>query len=76
VSRDDVALHLSEHTGDGPLAVRIYVYVSDPVALHAELVERGARIARAPEAESYGALEFHVEDLDGNTIRFGKAGPG
>src|SRR5262245_36342010 len=44
VSRDGVSLHLSEHTGDGPLEVRIYVYVEDPRALFTELKSRGARI--------------------------------
>jgi len=26
-----------------------------------------------PEIQSYGTLDFIVEDLDGNRIRFGKA---
>ena len=73
VSRDGVALHLSEHTGDGPLAVQIYVYVSDPAALFEDLRGRGARIVRELEEESYGTVEFHVEDLDDNRIRFGAA---
>lgn len=73
VSRDGVALHLSEHVGDGPLEVRVYVYVQDPRALYEELVSRGARIVMEPALQSYGTLEFIVEDLDGNRIRFGKA---
>jgi uncharacterized glyoxalase superfamily protein PhnB len=73
VSRDAVSLHLSEHLGDGPLHVRAYVYVSDPQALFEELEARGARIVAPPEHQSYGTLEFIVEDLDGNRIRFGKA---
>jgi uncharacterized glyoxalase superfamily protein PhnB len=73
VSRDGVSLHLSEHTGDGPLEVRVYVYVQDPKALFEELESRGARIVAEPELQSYGTLEFIVEDLDGNRIRFGKS---
>ena len=72
VSRDGVSLHLSEHTGDGPLEVRVYVYVRDPKALFEELKSRGARIILEPELQSYDTLEFIVEDLDGNRIRFGK----
>jgi catechol 2,3-dioxygenase-like lactoylglutathione lyase family enzyme len=72
VSRDAITLHLSEHTGDGPLEVRVYAYVSDATNLHAELVRRGARVVAAPEVTSYGVTEFHVEDLDGNRIRFGQ----
>ena len=73
VSRDGVAIHLSEHAGDGPLEVRVYVYVHDPQALFDELDARGARIVAGPERQSYGTLEFIVEDLDGNRLRFGKA---
>jgi uncharacterized glyoxalase superfamily protein PhnB len=73
VSRDRVAVHLSEHTGDGPLEVRVYIYVQDPRALFNELKSRGACIVMEPELQSYGTLEFIVEDLDGNRIRFGKA---
>jgi uncharacterized glyoxalase superfamily protein PhnB len=73
VTRDGVSLHLSEHTGDGPLEARVYVYVRDPQALFGEFKSRGARIVAEPELQSYGTLEFIVEDLDGNRIRFGKA---
>lgn len=72
VSRDGVTLHLSEHTGDGPLEVRVYVYVDDAPRLHRELAGRGARIVQALGETSYGVTEFHVEDLDGNRIRFGQ----
>jgi len=46
VSRDRVALHLSEHTGDGPLEVRVYIYVQDPRALFNELKSRGAPLCQ------------------------------
>ena len=74
VSRDGVALHLSEHEGDGPREVRVYVYVDDAEGLHEELAARGARIVGPPEATPYGVIEFHVTDLDGNRIRFGQPG--
>lgn len=72
VSRDGVGLHLSEHSGDGPPRVRVYIYVRDPEALFEELKARGARVTREPERQPYGTLEFSVEDLDGNGIHFGK----
>lgn len=75
VSRDGVSLHLSEHTGDGPLGVRVYVYVRDATALFEEVAARGARIVAEPELQSYGVLEFIAEDLDGNRIRFGSDAP-
>jgi uncharacterized glyoxalase superfamily protein PhnB len=71
VSRDGVALHLSEHASDGPLAVKVYIYVHDAQALHDEARARGARIVAELCRQPYDVLEFSVEDPDGNVIRFG-----
>jgi uncharacterized glyoxalase superfamily protein PhnB len=73
VSRDGATLHLSEHDADGPGPVKVYIFVSDAAGLHEELMRRGAKVRAAPELRSYGMLEFLVEDLDGNVIRFGEA---
>ncbi len=73
VSRDDIAIHLSEHTGDGPFAVRVYIYVRDPDALYDELKSRGARIRVEIQTTSHNTREFMVEDLDGNCVRFGRS---
>jgi len=43
----------------------VCVYVEDPLALFEELESRGARIVARPERQSYGTLEFIVEDLTG-----------
>src|SRR5262249_13882614 len=44
--------------------------VGDARALHAEYVERGARIRHPPTNYAW-ALEMQVEDLDGNVLRMG-----
>ena len=56
--------------------MRIYIYIGDAEAFHAELFGRGAKGVLGLESTSYGVLEFHVEDLDGNRIRFGQQGGG
>jgi predicted enzyme related to lactoylglutathione lyase len=48
----------------------IYVGVQDVRALHAELVQSGARIRNPPNNFDW-ALEMQVEDLDGNVLRLG-----
>ena len=71
IKRDAVAFHLSEHEGDGPNGVSIYVNVADAVALHDELAAREVPIASAPEAMPWGETVFTIEDPDGNKLRFG-----
>ena len=73
VARDSVAIHLSEHDGDGPEGVSIYVNVADARALHAEVTGKGAS-ASAPEAMPWGDVVFEVTDPDGNVMRFGSEG--
>lgn len=50
----------------------LYVYVSAVDALHAELVERGARVVAPPAWGASGLREFVVEDLDGHRLAFGE----
>lgn len=47
-----------------------YVGVSDVLALHEEFLGRGVVIRLPPTNYSWG-LEMHVEDPDGNVLRFG-----
>lgn len=61
--RGDVALHLSEHTGDGPLHSVAYMYVDDVEVLAAGL---GVRVHRQPWGR-----EITVTDPSGNSLRIG-----
>lgn len=49
----------------------VYFGVDHADALHAELVERGARIDYAPCDQPWRIREFGIQDLDGNDIAFG-----
>ena len=51
----------------------IYFWVSDADALHAEFVQRGAKIDYGPCDQPYGCREFGTQDLDGHDLGFGQA---
>ena len=76
VSRDGLALHLSEHHGDGAPGTAVYVYISGVGDLHAELSARKYKYNRPGlYDQSWGMREMTVNDPFGNTIRFGEALP-
>ena len=48
-----------------------YVVTSDPQALYARVVNRGADVVRPLDRTDYGAREFSVRDPEGNLWSFG-----
>jgi catechol 2,3-dioxygenase-like lactoylglutathione lyase family enzyme len=69
VSRGPCSIFLCE--GDqGHPGTWVWIGVSDVDALQAEISQRGA-IIRIPPTNYPWALEMHVEDPDGNVLRFG-----
>jgi uncharacterized glyoxalase superfamily protein PhnB len=74
VRRDHVALFLCEGSQGQP-GTWLYIGVSDADALHAELLERGARIRHEPRNFPWGSRELHVFDPDGHVLRFGAEAP-
>jgi uncharacterized glyoxalase superfamily protein PhnB len=48
------------------------IFVNDVNALDAELQAKGAKIVMPPTDEPWGVCEFHIEDPDGHTYRFGQ----
>ncbi len=71
IVRDQVAFHLSEHDGDGPLGVQTYVNVENAQKLYDEFVSHGVELHGPPEEAEWGELTFSLEDLDGNILRIG-----
>lgn len=71
--RDEVALHLlaagktKQLSGHGGICV----FVKDVDAIHAELVERGAKVIKPPQDYAYGMRDFDLVDLDGNRLTYG-----
>jgi uncharacterized glyoxalase superfamily protein PhnB len=69
VNRDRAGIYLCRG-GQGRGVAWVWVGVEDATKLHDELVSRGVAI-RMPLTNFNWALEFHVEDPDGNVLRFG-----
>ncbi len=69
VNRDRAGIYLCAG-GQGRGGAWVWVGVSDADALHEELRSRGVLIRMEPTTFSW-AREFHVEDPDGNVLRFG-----
>jgi catechol 2,3-dioxygenase-like lactoylglutathione lyase family enzyme len=71
VWRDNAAVHFAR--GDrAPTGVRIFFWVKDVDALHAELVGRGAAIAFPIGTRSYGVRDFSIRDPNGVEVVFGQ----
>jgi len=69
VNRDRAGIYLSRGS-QGRGGAWVWVGVEDATKLHDDLVARGVPI-RMPLTNFSWALEFHVEDPDGNVLRFG-----
>jgi len=68
-----VTLHLiaADRTPRQPGHGAVAIDVDDVDALHADLVQRGAKVLKAPANYDYGLRDFDVADLDGNVLFFG-----
>jgi catechol 2,3-dioxygenase-like lactoylglutathione lyase family enzyme len=70
VSRDDLVLHLSEHSGDGTPGTTLYITAEDVVGLHAELEARPYSFLRPGLGEGVtGGPCLELLDPFGNTLR-------
>jgi len=74
IRRDAVSLFLSEHKGDGPLGVYMYVVVDDAQSLFDEFRQTTAGPTQ-PTVQPWGHLVFSIDDLDGNHLSFGSSVP-
>ena len=69
VSRDRAAIYLCRG-GQGRGAAWVWIGVEDADRLHEEFKAKGVTVRMPPTNYSW-ALEFHVEDPDGNVLRLG-----
>ena len=70
ISRDGLALHLSQHRGDCEPGGLVLLYVPDVDAVYAEVTARGIRAQSPPETFERRLRDFCVIDPDGNKLRF------
>jgi catechol 2,3-dioxygenase-like lactoylglutathione lyase family enzyme len=74
VSRDSLAIHLSEHFGGGTPGSYVYVYMTGVRELHRELTEKNYRHARPGLiAQEWGMVELCLADPFNNRITFGES---
>jgi uncharacterized glyoxalase superfamily protein PhnB len=64
--------HVIPHWTVSDKLCNVYFWVENANALHAEFVQRGARIDYGPCDQPYGCREFGIQDLDGHDIAFGE----
>ncbi len=73
ISRDDLAINLSEHHGDGTPGSIAYVYMTGVRELHRELNDKKYRHNRPDLLEQeWGMTELTVCDPFNNRITFGE----
>lgn len=64
--------HVVPHWTVSDKLSNVYFWVENVDALHAEFVQRGAKIDFGPCDQPYGCREFGIQDLDGYDISFGE----
>ncbi len=68
VSRDGLALYLSERGGDCETGGLVHLYVPDIEALYGELRERGVEVEEEPRDQPWGNREMRIRDPFGNRL--------
>jgi len=71
VSRDGLALYLTEHAGDCQVGGLVHLYVPDVDAWYAECLRTGVPVTEAPNESLAGLRDMTVVDPDGNQLRIG-----
>ena len=71
VSRDGLAIFLSEHEGDCPACGLVHLYVLDVDAWFTEFQHKGVPVAEPPNESLPGLRDMTVVDPDGNKLRIG-----
>jgi len=71
VSKDDLAIRLSAHTGDGAVGGNVHLDVADVDAWYAEAVGRGITTDRPPSDQPWGLRDVRFRDPDGNQLVVG-----
>lgn len=70
VSRGDLKLHLSEHSGDATPGANAVVFCTGVAALHAEVSGKNYRYSRPGLQSQDWGIEMQVTDPFGNRLRF------
>lgn len=69
VSRDGMALYLTQHAGDAQPGGLVYFYVDDVDAWYRSIPSDKVHLGHAPEDMPWGNREVHLVDPAGNRVR-------
>ncbi len=69
ISRDGLALFLTEHSADCALGGLIHFYVLDVDSWYAEFQQKGIPVSAPPSETVQGLRDMTVIDPDGNKLR-------
>ncbi len=69
VSRDGMAIYLTEHTSDCEIGGLVHFFVPDVDAWHAEFRQRGTPVKESPHMGIEGHRMMTLVDPDGNQLR-------
>ena len=70
VSRDGMAIYLSQHAGDCQVGGLVHFYVPNVDDWYAEFQRRGVPVQHPPSESLEGLRDMTVVDPDGNQLRF------
>jgi len=71
VWRDNSAIHFVRDD-TRPTGIHLFQWVKDVDSYYREIVNRGAKVAKAPTDQPYGIREFGLSDVNGVGIVFGQ----
>jgi uncharacterized glyoxalase superfamily protein PhnB len=71
VWRDNSAVHFVRDDAS-PSGIHLFQWVKDVDAYYQELLDRSAKVAKAPKTQPYGIREFELADINGVSIVFGQ----
>ena len=78
ISREGAEIHLSTYSGDGVFGSVVAITVVKIENLFKKYCERGlstgdkkeSPVHQGPVSQTWGSIEFYVDDPNGNTLRF------
>jgi catechol 2,3-dioxygenase-like lactoylglutathione lyase family enzyme len=74
--REGASLHISSFSGDGVAGGVVTILADDVDTLHTEFLAKQVPIALPPTNQTWGNREMYIQDADGNSLRFIRAGAG
>jgi hypothetical protein len=69
ISREGMALFITQHSGDCPVGALVHLYVPDVDAWYGAFKRKGVQVHEAPNESLQGLRTMTILDPDGNKLR-------